>query len=133
MNDESGAPWPYEPADGDPDEEGVPAWECPEALCECHPPEGEKAERRPHKIFFHDERAKKRSGARCRVFENGKLINLESPWADGAGAVSVEIFHSTRALRLEWAPAELPMDPHYPFRKAYHVDLGDHQDEGVRR
>ena len=69
--------------------------------------------------------------ARCRVFENGKLVNIPSPYADGGGAVAVKVSPRTLALDVEWAPAELPQTARYPFRKRYHLDMGWTQDEGV--
>jgi hypothetical protein len=130
--DESGAPWPYdavEPADDDP---GVPTWECPGGLCECHTTEGD-AERAPHTILFFDPGAKRMKGARCRVLENGELINKEHPYANGGGAVPVKVRTSTSVLELEWAPAELPLDAAFPYRRRYYLDLGEGDNEGARR
>jgi hypothetical protein len=72
-------------------------------------------------------------GARCRVLENGELVNKEHPYADGSGAVPVKVRASTRVLELEWAPPELPLGPGYPYRKQYYLDLGDSTEQGVHR
>jgi hypothetical protein len=123
QTDESGAPWPYEavePAQRDP---GKPTWECPGGSCDCHPPEGE-AERHDHTILFFDPEAKKMPGARCRVLEGDQLLNKDAPFADGSGAVAVKVRPRSRVLELEWAPADLPVRPGYPYRKQYYLDLG---------
>ena len=72
-------------------------------------------------------------GARCRVLENGALLNKESPYADGEGGVTVQIRTTTRTLRLEWAPADVPEGPRYPYRRIYHVILGPTVERGVER
>jgi len=72
-------------------------------------------------------------GARCRVLENGELINKEAPYADGSGAVPVKFRPSTRVLELEWVPAELPLGPGYPYRKRYYLDLGEGSEAGAHR
>ena len=72
--DESGAPWPYDAVEAEDEDAGVPTWECPGGLCECHPIEDE-AERTAHRILFFDQDARSMAGARCRIFENGQLIN----------------------------------------------------------
>ena len=130
--DESGAPWPYDAVEAEDEDAGVPTWKCPGGLCECHPTEGE-AERAAHRILFFDAGARRMNGARCRVLENGELINKEHPYADGGGAVPVKIRASTRVLELEWAPAELPIGPGFPYLKRYYLDLGEGTEQGVHR
>lgn len=130
--DESGAPWPYDAVEAEDEDAGVPTWKCPGGLCECHPTEGD-AERAPHTILFFDPGAKRMKGARCRVLENGELINKEHPYADGSGAVPVKFRPATRVLELEWAPADLPLGPGFPYRKRYYLDLGEGSEEGVQR
>lgn len=131
--DESGAPWPYpdvdEPDDPNP---GVPTWECPGGICQCHSLRGD-AKRNDHRVHFFDHEVKRMPGARCRVFEDGQLVNKESPYADGSGAISVKIRPGTRSLRLEWAPADLPEGPRYPFRRIYHVTLEPGGERGVQQ
>jgi hypothetical protein len=87
----------------------------------------------PHRILFFDHDAVRLPGARCRVLEGGKLVNRTSPYADGAGALTVDILPTTRLLALEWAPADLPTGPRYPYRRFYHVDLGAETPVGVER
>ncbi|MFO0757620.1 MAG: N-acetylmuramoyl-L-alanine amidase [Byssovorax sp.] len=133
MVDESGAPWPYAaPPPREEEPPGTPTWACPGGECACHPPEGEEA-RDEHKIVLFDEEAKRMPGARCRVVYGGRLLNKDTPFADGSGAVSVKVHRGTRSLELEWAPAHVPQGPRYPFRKLYHLDLGEGREEGVER
>jgi hypothetical protein len=129
--DASGAPWPYPLLEDDEDDEGTPTWKCPGGVCDCEIHEGD-AERIDHQILFFDENAERMTGARCRILENGRLINKHAPFADG-GLVLVKIRKSTRVLDIEWAPAECPEMTGYPFRKRYHVDLGADGDESVSR
>ena len=130
--DESGAPWPYEAAQAGHADEEEPTWECPDDTCQCHAPEGE-TERVDHTIVLFDHEAKRMGGARCRVLENGQLANKDAPFADGGGKVPVKLRPGTRTLMLEWAPADVPEGPRFPFRKLYHLNLGEKQDEGVER
>lgn len=130
--DESGAPWPYKEIE--PGEEGSsrPTWECPGGACQCHAPVGE-TERTPHRILFFDGGARRMPGARCRVLENGVLLNKSSPFADGSGGLDIEVRPDTRVLDLEWVPPSLPLGPGYPYRKRYYLNLGEARDDGVHR
>lgn len=130
--DESGAPWPYSAPAPAVESRSEPSWTCPGGECDCHTPSGEPA-RVPHRIVFFDHDAVRMPGARCRVLEGGKLVNRTSPYADGGGAVVVDILPTTRVLALEWAPAALPEGPRYPYRRLYHVDLGTETAVGVER
>lgn len=130
--DESGAPWPYDDVEPAPDDEAKPTWECPGGDCQCHAPKGE-AEQDDHKVLFFDGAAKRMPGARCRVIEDGRLANKDAPYADGQGSVAVKLRKGSRVLELEWAPASLPTEPGYPYRKQYYLDLGDDRDTGVHR
>jgi N-acetyl-anhydromuramyl-L-alanine amidase AmpD len=130
--DESGAPWPYDPVEAEDEDDAHPTWSCPEGICACHPTSGD-AEKKGHRVVLFDHEAKRMPGARCRILENGKLVNLDAPYADGSGAVTVQLSPTTRALEVEWAPASLPQTPRYPFRKRYHVDVGQSQHDGVAR
>jgi len=132
QTDESGAPWPYEHLDVDTREPGTPTWECPGGECECHPTTGE-SERVEHRILFFDQRAERMGGARCRVLENGRLLNKDSPYADGSGGVTVRVTKTTRSLLVEWAPEDVPEEPQYPFRALYHLVLGPSVARGVER
>src|SRR4051812_32362507 len=129
--DESGAPWPYSLVEIG-DDEGVPTWKCPEGFCDCAIHDGEH-DRIDHQVLFFDENAVRMPGARCRILENGQLVNKNAPFADGGGGVAVKIRASTRVLDIEWAPPECPETLGYPFRKRYHVDLGEDGDESLRR
>jgi hypothetical protein len=90
MSSPDGAPWPYEEGGSHDETPGVPTWECPDATCQCRTVSATE-EKQEHRILFHDERARLMPGARCRVFENGRQINLESPYADGRGAIIVNV------------------------------------------
>ena len=133
QTDETGAPWPYEKLETrEKLPPGEPTWECPEGICVCHPRE-QPLEPVQHNITFFDEQARRMPGARCRVLENGKLINLGSPYADGEGSVLVRIQPTTKTLELEWAPYDTPRQGRYPHRKLYYVDMGQDQDDRVQR
>ena len=142
--DESGAPWPYEDVEPG-DEPGVPTWECPDGTCECQSHQGEAA-RIEHAIVLFDADSKRMAGARCRVLENGELVNVDSPYATGgpppqdgsdsspkAGEVTVKVKPTTRVLELEWAPADLPIRPDMPYRTRYYLDLGESPEEALHR
>jgi hypothetical protein len=132
ITDESGAPWPYEPVEQADPEPGVPTWACPTGDCDCHPPTGEE-QKVDHRIVFFDSEAVRMPGARCRIVENGKLLNKESPYADGKAEIGVKLRPGARSLEIEWSPAHVPQQEPYPFRKLYHVDLGDSRDNWVHR
>ena len=129
--DESGAPWPYEPCELRVLERDRPTWECPEGICVCH------REREPedehHGITFFDGGARRMPQARCRVVENGTLINLDAPYADAAGVVTVRARPHTTRLQLEWAPRDTPEGEFYPYRRLYYLDLGKTLEEGAER
>jgi len=128
--DESGAPWPYAPP-VEIEEAGEPTWICPGGTCDCHPVEAE-VERVDHTIFLFDPGIERMPNARVRVLENGRMINLDAPYASADGSVRVRIKPSTRHLFLEWAPQRVPLDPGLPHRSRYHVVLGRDTDEKVR-
>lgn len=130
--DESGAPWPYDTIEPEEDEPGPPTWTCPGGECQCNATTGE-AEREEHRIFFFDGEAQRMKGARCRVVENGHLLNKEAPYADANGVVTVKVRRGARSLQLAWAPAEVPAQPGLPYRKLYHLDLGEDLDPTRRR
>lgn len=120
--DHSGAIWPYEDEDRFSEEfASEPTWSCPGGTCLCHPdvPPGDLV---PHAIVFFDERAHRMPRARCRVFENGRLINPR-PHADAGGRLELDLRPDTQVLELEWAPEDTPLEAHYPFRKQYHLNV----------
>jgi hypothetical protein len=122
-------PWPY------PAFKGVwttgPTWECPGGTCACHPGK-ETAPGEPHTIVLYDPRGLRMPGARCRAFEQGRLITAEGLTADAAGEVRVTVRASTSTLRVEWAPPELPGQPFMPYRKLYNLRMDD-GDTGLDR
>ncbi len=130
--DESGAPWPYGDTPSPRAETQAPSWECPGGLCHCHP-QGSEAKRVSHTLHLFDHRIERLEGARCRVVENGRMINTDQPYADSTGVIVVQVLPSTKVLLIEWAPADVPVTPRYPFRKRYFVDLGKRQGDRVER
>lgn len=115
------APWPYDDEDPPPDA-AEPSWLCPGGTCDCHPPDAQFEPRR-FTILLRDHEGAAMGGARCRVFVNGRLVNGDSPYADGEGRVSFELSRPAATARVEWAPPNTPIDPLYPYRKRYFVDL----------
>jgi hypothetical protein len=116
------SPWPY------PAFKGVwttgPTWECPGGTCVCHPvPEDEPLEE--HIIVFYDPQGKRMPGARCRVYEAGRLVTPDPSTTDGTGELRVELRAATSTVRVEWAPSTLPPHDFLPYRKLYHVKMSD--------
>jgi hypothetical protein len=118
------APWPYEPVEEGWDSE--PTWDCPGGVCTCHPVEDDEP-RHAHIIVFHDPQGKRMPLARCRVYEQGRLITSEPAMTSAAGELTVDLRASTSTLRVEWAPPDLPVDDFMPYRKRYHVKLGENR------
>ncbi len=114
--------WPYPPFEGP--WSTAPTWECPGGTCACHPvPEdGPKEE---HVIVFYDSQGVRMPGARCRVYEQGRLLTPEPSSTDGAGELRVELREGTATLRVEWAPSNLPAHEFLPYRKVYNVKMSD--------
>jgi hypothetical protein len=92
----------------------------------------ETAPGEPHTIVLYDPRGLRMPGARCRAFEQGRLITAEGLTADAAGEVRVTVRASTSTLRVEWAPPELPGQPFMPYRKLYNLRMDD-GDTGLDR
>lgn len=124
------APWPYEPMGHSHSLDG-PRWHCPGGLCECHPPESRDDERREHRIHFFDHHARRLRRPRCRVFENGRLLNVDDPYAE-EGILVVRVLPTTSQLFIEWAPEALPRSPQYPYRLHYQVALGGRLEDEVQ-
>ncbi len=115
-------PWPYPPYEGP--FSTKPTWECPGGTCECHPvPEDEPKDE--HVIVIYDPQGKRMPGARCRVYEAGRLITPDPTSSDGAGEIRVQLRASTSTVRVEWAPSDLPPNDRLPYAKAYHVKMSD--------
>ena len=114
--------WPYPPFEGP--WSATPTWECPGGTCVCHPvPEdGPKEE---HTIVFYTTQGARMPGARCKVFESGRLITPDPTTADGAGELRVELRETTASVRIEWAPPDLPEHDFLPYHKTYHVKMND--------
>lgn len=119
--------WPYE--DADPGDVPVrePTWECPDGTCECHPiEEGDPLE---FTVLLCDELARPMPHAQCRVLYQERVLNEDQPNADGDGWLRVTVTHPVRVVTLEWAPADTPSGPRYPYRKRYHVALNEEESD----
>lgn len=116
-------PWPYEQEEPEP-LPSTPTWECPGGTCECDTRSDDEP-RNDHVIVLYDPQGKRMPGARVRVFKHGRLITEEPAKANGAGEVTVQIRSSTSTLHVEWAPSHLPRHPFMPYRRRYHVRLGE--------
>jgi hypothetical protein len=125
--------WPYDSGQG----QVVPApqspdWTCPDGVCECAPLGGEDdAYELSVMLCAHD--GERMPGARCRVLVHGKVVNEDTPHADGEGWITVALAHAPQTVLLEWAPPDTPADPIYPYRRYYFVDTRADDDEGLRR
>jgi len=61
-------------------------------------------------------------------------VNENKPYADGDGRLRLDLRHRPTTVRLEWAPSNTPVEPVYPYRKAYFADLReDAPREAARR
>lgn len=128
------APWAYpdEPSDEDDTLVSAPTWDCPGGSCYCHtkPLVGE------HRLFLFDRMGHRMPGARCRVLVGRRELNQRMPFADGRGSVLFPVHGAVGDVTVEWAPAEMPREPEYPYRVRYAApNLTDHDDdrEHVRR
>lgn len=115
------AAWPY---DDDPSPEKVTelTWRCPGDLCDC----AELHEDEPLESFsvlLRSHEGKVMAGARCRVLVHDRVVNEDTPNADGDGRITVEIPRAPTFARVEWAPADTPKEPIYPYRRRYYVDV----------
>lgn len=125
--------WPY----GDPPEPllqtDAPTWRCPADKCQCHPvQEGGEEHELSIVLLAHD--GARMPGARCRVHYRGRVINEDTPSADGAGRMKVLLPQAPATLLVEWAPEGTPDDPRYPYRARYFADLSaDFEQSGRRR
>ena len=84
-----------------------------------------------HKVFFFDHAAERMPGAKCQIIAGGKVISTGEAAGPDAGLV-VEIAPTTTTLFVEWAPADLPQGPRFPYRKLYHVKHAFEVDQRVQ-
>jgi hypothetical protein len=124
--------WPY----GDPPDPLVrtdaPTWRCPGGVCECHPVAETRKEHELSIVLLASDGARM-PGARCRVHEGGRVVNEDKPNADGDGRLRVTLPRAPESLLIEWAPADTPDDPCYPYRALYFSDLRATFEETGRR
>ena len=126
------APWPYEEQEPTVVASG-PTWVCPGSTCQCNAPK-ETDKKSPFSVLLRDHNGEIMQGARCRLFIDGRLVNDDKPYADGDGRLRLELGHTPTMVRIEWAPSDTPIEPVYPYRKAYFADLReDSPREAARR
>lgn len=126
-----GGGWPYEDVAREP-EPTAPTWQCPKELCNCSGHE-KKAEFE-FSVLLCSEDGERMPGARCRILIGGKLANRTDPTANAAGWVTVVVPRPIVTMDLEWAPANTPADPRYPYRVRFNVELGtDRERAGWKR
>lgn len=125
--------WPYESKDPDDEATGVPSWECPEGICDCHP-RVELDDPVQFSFLLCDDEARPMPGARCRVLYQGRVVNDDVPHADADGWLTATFHYSPRAVTIEWAPVGTPMESRYPYRRRFYVELDEaRDDESMRR
>lgn len=126
------APWPYEDVPH-PREIQPPSWACPSGDCECHPVDA-TAEPVSFSVVLCNGTGERMGGARCRLLVHDVEVNRSAPYADGEGKVEVKLPREVETVFAEWAPADTPLEPEYPYRRQYYVDLAlDDRDEAARR
>ena len=99
----------------------------------CHEPsEGHQVE---FSVLLFDHEGRRMPGARCRVFVRGIEVNVDTPYADRQGWVTVCADHGPEIARIEWAPADTPRDPRFPYRHTSYVRLrgSEWEEAGCRR
>lgn len=124
--------WPY----GDPviaATAGDISWSCPTGICEC----GDREEHEPFEfsVMLCTHESERMPFARARVWVNGVVRNAALE-ANHEGWMSVVVPHDVDSVFVEWAPAHLPVEWPYPYRKRFFVSLGLHEtgvDADVRR
>jgi hypothetical protein len=124
--------WPYDETETPIAEPNAPDWECPEGICECHHPD-ETGEKYEFSVMLFSPEGERMKGARCRILHHGRVMNESQPNADGSGWVTATVPHLPATVLVEWAPADMPRKPPYPFRKWYYVDLERTTNEAARR
>jgi hypothetical protein len=124
--------WPYDDRPHPAPETNAPSWQCPDETCACGAVHAE-AEEVEFSVMLLSPEGERMSGARVRVFHQDRLLNEDEPNADGSGWITAVVPHAPAMVLLEWAPADTPSDPIYPFRKWYHVDLDRPRREAAQR
>ena len=115
-------PWPYPPPPDDLLLGKGPRWACPGGTCECHAPGGGEEILRTCVVFLHDDRSARMADARYRVWALGRCVADAA--ADASGAIEITVAATVESVVLEWSPASMPIDANLPYRRRYHVDLG---------
>lgn len=124
--------WPYGPPPEPFLESLSPTWRCPEDICQCHPIKGDGNEEEVSIVLLASDGERMRRAA-CQVHYQGRVIE-DAQNADGDGRVKLKLPRVPTTLLVEWAPEDTPLDPRYPYRALYHVDLGhEPRDKGRRR
>jgi hypothetical protein len=124
--------WPYDDDEGTSPGPDTPSWACPEDLCTCHPPTG-KEDPVEFSVMLLSSTGERMPGAICRVTYQGQVINEPQPNADGSGWITAKVPRTPSTVLVEWAPADAPKTPGYPFRRRYYVTLAAQQEPPKRR
>lgn len=115
------ADWPYDD-DAAPEEVTELTWRCPDDKCDCAKLD-EEAPMETFSVLLRSHEGETMPGARCRVLVHDRVVNEDTPNADGEGRLTVEIPRTPLFARVEWAPADTPKGPIYPYRRRYYVDV----------
>ncbi|APR88535.1 hypothetical protein A7982_13884 [Minicystis rosea] len=126
--------WPYEDVDARDTIATDPRWSCSVGFCTCPETHEVLPDLQTFTILLCDEHARHMPKARCRVLADGILLNDATPKADAGGRIEVKWRRLPERVLVEWAPENTPLDPRYPFRKIYYVELsGLDREEATRR
>jgi hypothetical protein len=125
--------WPYEDSPDEPKPpSSAPTWACPDDQCSCNEGEDE-ADEVELSLRLMDPIGERMPGAACRILYQGRVINEDTPNADGQGWITARLPRVPSTVLVEWAPAHKPRDPGYPYRCRYHVDLSEDRRMAARR
>lgn len=124
-------PWPYGPPPEPLVKTEGPTWICPGDNCQCHAADtpGEEHE---VSIVLLAENGERMSSAACRVHHQGRIVN-DKENADGDGRITFKLPRAPTAVLVEWAPKDTPIEPRYPYRARYYVEIGKEPRQAARR
>ncbi|MEP7122153.1 MAG: hypothetical protein ABJE95_14635 [Byssovorax sp.] len=123
--------WPYHD-ENDAASEPAPTWHCPDDSCECHEADVTEDEHE-FSVMLLSPTGERMPGALCRIRYQDRVINEPQPNADGSGWVTAKVPRVPSTVVVEWAPANAPKTPGYPFRSRYYVELSAMHNEAGRQ